>query len=211
MDEPTVKRAVSFFDGQNLYQRAKNAFGYYHPNYDPLKLAEAVCAANGWERRGVRFYTGMPSQAEDPMWSSYWANRSRAMSRAGILVYSRPLVYQQVEIPTEDGSTSIKMVPHEKGIDVRLALDVVRLTLGNQLDVAILFSQDQDLSELASEIRQISRSADRWVKVVSAYPDSPTASPRRGINGTDWVPIDKASYDACLDPRDYRPKKAFSP
>jgi len=34
----------------------------------------------------------------------------------------------------------------EKGIDVRLALDVVRMALGN-LYVALIFSQDQDLSE----------------------------------------------------------------
>jgi uncharacterized LabA/DUF88 family protein len=208
MDEPAVKRAVSFFDGQNLYQRAMKAFGYYHPNYDPIKLADAVCAANGWERRGVRFYTGTPTFAEDPLWSAYWANRLRAMSRVGILVYSRPLVYQAVEIPTEDGSTAVEMIAHEKGIDVRLALDVMRLTLNNQLDVVVIFSQDQDLSELANEIREISRTADRWVKVVSAYPDSPTSSPKRGINGTDWFQMDKAFYDACLDPYDYRPKKA---
>jgi uncharacterized LabA/DUF88 family protein len=207
MDEPAVKRAVSFFDGQNLYRHAKDAFGYYHPNFDPIKLSDAVCAANGWERRGVRFYTGTPSQAEDPMWNAYWANRLRAMSRAGILVTSRPLRYQEVEIPVPDGSTAIELVAHEKGIDVRLALDVVRLTLNNQLDVAILFSQDQDLAELANEIRHISLATKRWVKVASAFPDSPTASSHRGVNGTDWFKMDKQFYDACLDPRDYRPRR----
>ena len=35
MNEPAIKRAVSFFDGQNLFRRAKAAFGHYHPNYDP--------------------------------------------------------------------------------------------------------------------------------------------------------------------------------
>ncbi len=28
------KRAVSSFDGQNLFQHAKNVFGRYHPNHD---------------------------------------------------------------------------------------------------------------------------------------------------------------------------------
>ena len=28
----------------------------------------------------------------------------------------------------------------------------------------------------------------------------------RGINGTDWIRIDRATYDACIDPNDYRPK-----
>jgi hypothetical protein len=28
-----------------------------------------------------------------------------------------------------------------------------------------------------------------------------------GINKTDWITIDRATYDSCLDPRDYRPTK----
>jgi hypothetical protein len=32
--EPEVKRAVAFFDGQNLFHAVKNAFGYKYPNYD---------------------------------------------------------------------------------------------------------------------------------------------------------------------------------
>ena len=26
----------------------------------------------------------------------------------------------------------------------------------------------------------------------------------RGLDGTKWVVIDKATYDACIDPADYR-------
>ena len=57
--EPTVKPAVSFLEGQNLSRYAKDAFGHHHPNYNPGKLAAAVCAANGWSAAGVRFYTGV--------------------------------------------------------------------------------------------------------------------------------------------------------
>lgn len=71
--------------------------------------------------------------------------------------------------------------------------------------VAVIFSQDQDLAEVAREIRDIARSTGRWLKIASAYPDSPTARPRKGIDSTDWLPIDQTLYDACLDPRDYRP------
>jgi uncharacterized LabA/DUF88 family protein len=37
----------------------------------------------------------------------------------------------------------------EKGVDVRIALDVIRLAHRAEYDVALLFSQDQDLSEVA--------------------------------------------------------------
>jgi hypothetical protein len=32
--EPPVKRAIAFFDGQNLFHHAKAAFGYTYPNFD---------------------------------------------------------------------------------------------------------------------------------------------------------------------------------
>jgi hypothetical protein len=28
----------------------------------------------------------------------------------------------------------------------------------------------------------------------------------RGINRTDWIPFDRSTYDACIDPVDYRPR-----
>jgi hypothetical protein len=71
--------------------------------------------------------------------------------------------------------------------------------------VAIIFIQDQDLAEIASEIRTIATEQGRWIKIACAFPDSPTAHNRRGINNTDWIRIDRAAYDRCIDPRDYRP------
>ncbi len=94
----------------------------------------------------------------------------------------------------------------EKGIDVRLALDALDAAHRREFDVALIFSQDQDLSELASLIRQVSAFQNRWIKIASAFPDSLAATNRRGINRTDWCPIDQATYDACIDPRDYRPR-----
>jgi uncharacterized LabA/DUF88 family protein len=207
MQEPAVKRAVGFIDGQNLYHHAKAAFGYSHPNYDPVRLLEAVSEQLGFRAAGVRFYTGLPSPAHDPMWSGYWSNRLLALSRAGVLTISRPLRYYGETLKDPDGTKKNAMTAVEKGIDVRIALDVIRLTLAKQLDVAILFSQDQDLAEVVQDVREIARTQNRWVKVVSAFPDSPTASANRGIANTDWFRMKRAFYDRCLDQRDYRPSR----
>jgi hypothetical protein len=110
-----------------------------------------------------------------------------------------------VKLP--DGSKYTFLAGEEKGIDVRIAIDVIRMAHHKDYDAALIFSQDQDLSEVAEEIRAISREQDRWIKIASAYPASPTVPKARGINKTDWMPITRAVYDACLDPRDYRPKK----
>ena len=93
-------------------------------------------------------------------------------------------------------------VPGEKGIDVRIAIDVIRMAHKRLYDVALVFSQDQDLSEVADEIKEIAREQDRWIKMASSFPRN-QARPR-GINKTDWIPFDKTLYDNCIDPRDYR-------
>ncbi len=203
--EPENKSAVSFFDGQNLFHHAKAAFGHNHTNLDPQKLSDAVCRANGWTNRGVRFYTGIPTAERSPMWHGYWNNRLLAMKRSGIVVTSRTLHYRTESVELSDGCSQDVYVAREKGIDLRLGLDAVRLARLGKLDVIIIFSQDQDLVEVAREVRGVSRSERRWLKVVSAFPSGSRATASRGIDKTDWFRMDEAFYNACLDSRDYRP------
>lgn len=205
--EPNPKRAVAFFDGQNLFYHAKAAFGYDYPNYDPDKLFKVLCEQNGWINRGVRFYTGIPDLSKDPKKHAFWSNKNLAMRRSGILVTTRPLRYSYDIVTFENGESRTIDVPREKGIDIRIALDIIRLSLSGDLDVVVIFSQDQDLSEVANEIREIAKSQQRWIKVYSAFPVSATASASRGIDKTDWIKINKSLYDSCIDTKDYRPKK----
>jgi uncharacterized LabA/DUF88 family protein len=208
--EPPVKRTIAFFDGQNLYRQAKDAFGYSYPNYSPLALASQVCRRNGFNLHEVRFYTGVPSHREDPFWSGFWSAKLLAMRHAGIAVFSRPLRYRKKTIRIRDGVEYSATVPTEKGIDVRIAIDVMRAVRQNLADVVLIFSQDQDFSEVADEVRSVAREQDRWIKIASAFPVSPTAPNNRGINKTDWIRIDRTLYDACIDRRDYRPSPKSS-
>lgn len=202
--EPVTKRAVSFVDGQNLFHGAREAFGYTFPNYDVPKLSQAICQAYGWQLAQVRFYTGVPDPSDNPGWSQFWAAKGAAMGREGVVVFTRRLRYRNRTVRLPAGGTHSFLAGEEKGIDVRIALDVIRLAHLKNYDVAIIFSQDQDLSEVAEEIRVIAREQERWIKVVCAFPYSPASRNKRGINKTDWVKIDRQTYDACIDPRDYR-------
>jgi len=205
--EPPVKRTVVFMDGQNLFHGVREAFGYTYPNYDVRALAGLVCHCQGWQLDKVRFYTGIPDPADNQFWHYFWLHKLAMLGRQGVVVYSRPLRYRNRIVRLPDGSEHAYLAGEEKGIDVRVALDVVRLAHHQQYDVALVFSQDQDLSEVAEEVRTIAREQDRWLKIASAFPLSPTSRNRRGINKTDWIPIDRATYDSCLDSRDYRPPK----
>ncbi len=203
---PDIKRTVVFFDGQNLFHHARAAFGCKYPDYSPLALAHCVCKQKGFNLQEVRFYTGVPEEAEEPRWNRFWAAKLLAMNREGIVTFSRTLRYRKRTIRSSDGTEVTKRIGEEKGIDIRIALDIVRMTRQNVLDVALLFSQDQDFSEVADEVRALSREQNRWIKIASAFPVGRSASNHRGINKTDWIEIDRAMYDACRDRRDYRPK-----
>ncbi len=89
-------------------------------------------------------------------------------------------------------------------MDVRIALDIIRLARENTYDICLTLSQDQDLSEVADEVRIIAQEQKRWIKMASAFPVSPTSKNKRGINKTDWIKIDRIMYDSCIDPNDYR-------
>ena len=203
---PRIKRAACFFDGQNLFHSAKAAFGYNYPNYNVKALAEAVCAENKWKCDSIYFYTGVPDDSDSHFWNHFWTAKCAHMGRQGIKIFTRPLKYRNKLITLPDGSTHTFLDGDEKGIDVRLAIDVIKFAHKKEYDVGVIFSRDQDLSEVADEINQISKDHKRWIKLASAYPYSPAVKSVRGINNTQWVKLHRKTYDQCIDTRDYRPK-----
>jgi uncharacterized LabA/DUF88 family protein len=212
--EPAVKRTFAYFDAQNLFNAAKEAFdefeGYDYPSYDPIKLAQCVCRLQSWSLERIHFYTGIP-EASDRR-HDWWNRKLQVLGSRGVITFSRPLRYREEESYLPGGRASRVRVGREKGIDVRLALDVVRHALENLYDVALIFSQDQDLSEAVSEVALIGRQQGRWIKCSSAFPMgaasiSPATGLKRnqlGIRGAKPIRIPKPLYDTCRDPTDYR-------
>jgi len=193
MIDTQSKRVAAFVDGQNLFNAAKMAFGYGFPNFDPIELAKLVCKQQKyWTLVKLHFYTGMPSPTKDEPRNRFWTAKLNAMVRHNLVqTFSRPLVYRNG-------------VGQEKGIDVKLAIDAVRLAHESAYDVALIFSQDQDFVEVATEIRRIAAVQNRPIIVASAYPVSPDYANTRGIDKTDWIPIDRMLYDQAIDPVNYR-------
>ncbi len=65
--------------------------------------------------------------------------------------------YRNRIVKFPDGTSHSFLAGEEKGIDVRMALDIISMAHRREYDVALVFSQDQDLSEAAQEIRAIAR------------------------------------------------------
>jgi len=230
-DSPPI-RAIAFVDGQNLFHAAYEAFGYDYPNYHPLALADRISAERGWRCLQVRFYTGVPKLQDNPFWHNFWAAKKRFLSRdKRVYVFTRDTHYREKLISfTEDAGRlflpdglpldkktelylpSGKVIPgefwvrtgEEKGIDVRIAVDMIRLTHRGEFDVGIIFSQDQDLSEVVAEVREIAKDQGRRVEMYCAFPRSAKTTNIHPIRGTTAFEIGQAFYEACLDPSNYR-------
>jgi hypothetical protein len=155
-----AKRVAVFFDWQNVYKAARNAFdlnslGNERGNIDPYNLARLLAAGNGRGKDGselvhVEVHRGLPSSARDPI--GYGANRRQAAAwqkgGAGVVVpRMRPLRYPHPSMQVQ--------TPVEKGIDVQLALGAVECTVTEKCDVAIVFSHDSDLLPAIESIARL--------------------------------------------------------
>jgi len=92
----------------------------------------------------------------------------------------------------------------EKGIDVSLAVDAIKFSLESRYDVCLFFSQDADLEPAVKEIYEIGKSREPQFIVASAFPSTGSGY---GIPSTRSIRIDKTTYDACIDPKNYFPKR----
>ena len=206
-NEPTTKTCIAFVDAQALFHAARQAFGCFYPDYDPISLCKSLCEKQGWELAQVRVYTSIPPLDENEHWHRFWMNKLRALEHAGAFCWWRPWRFRRRPVKLPDGQNQMLMAAIEKGVDMRISLDIITRAHSKAFDVALVFSQDQDLAEVADEIRAIARNQDRWIKIASAYPYSSASRSFRGIDRTDWIQVDRETYDQCLDPRDYRPKR----
>ena len=196
-----VMRTIVFVDGQNLYHLAKAAWApvsagspshYFWPSYDVIKLANALVSRTpGRTLSQIRFYTGVPSRATNRHWHDFWANKLRFLRNGGVYVYRG----------------KVNSGGQEKGVDVSLALDLLKATYEQQFEVAIIVSQDSDFGPAVRLAKEIAQSQGRRLTFESAFPAGPGSASTRGVPGTTWVEIDKTTYDSCLDPRDYRPRR----
>ncbi len=159
MDENAPLKIAVYFDWQNAYKTAREAFGVLnmpneHGNFSPYRLARLLAAANGRGKGGgelvrVEIHRGLPSQRYDP--TGYAANRRQSAAweaeRRGIVIPKlRPLRYPR-NYPAEPAV--------EKGVDVQLAAGAIEASLTKLCDVAIIMSHDTDLLPVPETISRV--------------------------------------------------------
>jgi len=136
-----------FLDYENAHRGGLEAFwprgtSRSQGHINPRRLGDLLVArrsASGLASvlAEVRVYRGQPAPSRQPAAAAANSRQTVAWERLGqVTVIRRPLRYPR-NWPAEPAI--------EKGIDVRLAVDLVRLAYENAYDVGIVFSADTDL------------------------------------------------------------------
>lgn len=190
-------RVMVFLDYQNVYLFAHQRFSPpgsspTTAHIDPLKVGRLLVSRRNQESElvGVRVYRGQPN----PFFQPESAAASDRQARAWMAAREVSVLRRQLRYP--------KAWPHlpaqEKGIDVALAVDFVRLAMQREYDVGILFSSDTDLLpalETVAELKLARVEVADWGK-----------SLRLRFPGTNlpWCHhLSRADYLAVADPTDY--------
>jgi uncharacterized LabA/DUF88 family protein len=216
MASPTATvRLVLFMDWQNVYQGARECFGFgskFHTfgQVNPVALGERI--AGRYSARGkrelsqVRIYTGRPDPRQDPKTHGAHMRQTAAWEATGrVVVRTRTLRYP--------GGWP-KNRAEEKGIDVQLAIDFVMGTLRQDFDVGVIFSTDTDLLPALEGAIELVKGSGRPLPEVASWRE-PGGKGRRRLNipGTPltchW--LEWGDYQACEDNTDYNVKAGAGP
>ena len=144
------ERLVLFIDYQNAYRRARNVF-FPNPqsgrdgHLKPMDLGQLIANRGGpggtpYTLSEVRVYSGRPIPQMGMRTFSAHQKQSQSWRLAGAIVIERELRYLQGQ-------------PQEKGIDVALAVDFVRLAIQGDYDVGVVMSTDNDLLPALETVR----------------------------------------------------------
>lgn len=146
-------RTYLFIDGSNIYHAMKNVF--QSAKIDFYKLGNQICSALGPDYKCTRiYYYNVPiDQARDP--AKYKAQQQfiDSLKRTPFLnIHLGRLEYRNG-------------VPVEKGVDVKIAVDMLAMAARELYEAAVLISGDADFVPVLKTIKEQYRQ-----EVFVAYP-----------------------------------------
>lgn len=140
------KRAIVFIDGSNWYHKLKALLGNSPPiEFDTRNFVNTL--ARDESVVGIRYYIGRVRRIQgDEKSELFYANQQKLL---------RFLQKQHINIGLghlisyPDGSF------HEKGVDILIAVEMIRSVIDKKCDVVYLVSSDTDLVPAVDECRRL--------------------------------------------------------
>ena len=147
-----MRRAFVFIDGSNFYHKLKELGGKLEEKKPLLEFrfrdfSQWLVGEN--QLAGIRYYVGAVHRSNhDEKSEQLYANQQKLIAR---------LARQNIKVVL---GTLIKHPDksfHEKGVDVRLAVEMIRFARKNLYDIAYLLSSDTDLVAAVEEVRSFGK------------------------------------------------------
>lgn len=150
-----AERVIVFMDYQNVHGWARRQFFDWGPDpaqghVDPLRVGQYLCERRSRqsELKQVRVYRGRPNPERQP-------GAAAANDRQRSEWIKSPLVHVTRRMLKYPGDWPDRPA-EEKGIDVAIAIDMMRIAIQDQdADALILFSSDTDLLPVLETIVEL--------------------------------------------------------
>jgi uncharacterized LabA/DUF88 family protein len=205
-------RVVVFIDYQNTYMRAREIFGDASTRADftfgqvfPLRLGvllrqKSEDAGKNRVLTQVRVYRGEPDAKRNPTGQAACQRQVRFWkAQNAVKPFTRALDYRPIAWDHYSGKPTDWEV-REKGIDVLLAVDLVKGAVADDYDVAILMSADTDLLPAAEAVIDLGK----WIEFAAWRPDQGYASHLRLDGRKSWChQLRRHDYEMTQDRCDY--------
>jgi uncharacterized LabA/DUF88 family protein len=195
-------RVSVFIDYQNVHFSGHEVWCAYQAPpedciIDPLKLADLIVSRReeGGDLHEVHVHRGRPDpRKEQTNASANDQQTQRWGSTRSVHVHRRPLRYPESwpELPAR-----------EKGIDVALAIDVVRHAMLGRFDVGVVVSRDTDLIPALEAVREL---GGPHIEVATWEGSSRLRLPGQSL----WCHmLSEGDFKAVRDPTYYGPRGPY--
>lgn len=200
-----MARLRLFIDYQNTYKGAREAFHGWDDvstagQISPLALGRLITERDihDHELAGVHVYRGRPDSLKDS--KGYGANLKQCSAWEAEAPDIVEVVWRTLRYPRNWPEEKAE----EKGIDVALAIDVVRMAVRGEYDVGVVMSTDTDLKPALEAVMEIG--GRPYPRVAVAAWSSPDRHSRRlSISGHHlwcyW--LDERDYAEVADTTNY--------
>ncbi|MEK7075846.1 MAG: NYN domain-containing protein [Patescibacteria group bacterium] len=143
-------RAIVFIDGNNFYNKLKELCGnekrYRLSDFDYAAFSKRLVKDD--ELVEVRYYLGALKRQGDDKTEKMYADQQRFFAKLQKLNV-KIILGQIIQHPDKSF--------HEKGVDVRIAVEMIRLARENRYDIAYLISSDTDLVPAVEEVLKFNK------------------------------------------------------
>ena len=146
-----MSRAIIFIDGNNLYFKLKELSAGLNRRIHLLDfnfrgLSGYLAGIN--ELVDIRYYIGAIKRQNNEKSEEMYANQQKLIAK---------LQQQKIVIILGQLIQHPDKTFHEKGVDVRLAVEMIRLAREDKYDIAYLLSSDTDLVPAVEEVQSLGK------------------------------------------------------